>query len=629
MISVSELGKSYGAQTLFGSVSIQFNPGNRYGLVGANGSGKTTLLRILSGEEAPSNGIVSIPKKDHFRYEAMPIVHVAMMGNQELWEAMAEKERLLHSEAEFDHDRYAYLEDIIMRHEGYSLEARAAEILEGLGIPTAVHKDPLSTLSGGFKLRVLLGQVLAASPEALLLDEPTNHLDIVSIRWLEKFLDSYKGLAIVISHDHRFLDNVCTHIADVDYETVSLYTGNYTAFAAAKEAERERKEAEIEKREKQIAGHMAFVDRFRAKATKARQAQSKLKLIDKIVVEKLPQSSRRYPRFRFRQQRPSGRQALELEGISKAYGDNVVLKEVSLKVERGDRLAIIGPNGIGKSTLLKIAVGELKPDAGTVAWGYEASPGYFSQDHSELQGGGKQSIEAWLWEAAPGEPIGFIRGHLGQVLFTGDDAEKPVRSLSGGESARMVFARLAILKNNVLVLDEPTNHLDLEAIDALVEALRDYDGTLIFVSHDRWFVSQLANRIVEISPKGLNDFRGTYEEYIDRLGDDHLDADAVLLKLRRARKSQETGKKEPAPKRLNRIKALEKKRDELVKKIEELEERIHGISERFLDPALHGKNAQKEVRKLEVEQAELKLKVAEQMAEWEKVEAEIESAGSG
>ena len=300
MIAVSDLGKAFGAQTLFEGVSIQFNPGNRYGLVGANGSGKSTLLRILSGEESPSRGVVSIPRKltlgvlsqDHFRYEAMPILDVAMMGNREVWEAMAEKERLLHDDSEFHGDRYAELEDVILRNQGYSLEARAGEILEGLGIPTEVHRSPLSTLSGGFKLRVLLAQVLAAEPGALLLDEPTNHLDIVSIRWLEKFLVSYKGLAIVISHDLRFLDNVCTHIADVDYETVTLYPGNYTAFEAAKEAERERKEAEIQKREKQIAGHQAFVDRFRAKATKARQAQSKIKLIEKIVIEKLPEVAR-------------------------------------------------------------------------------------------------------------------------------------------------------------------------------------------------------------------------------------------------------------------------------------------------------------------------------------------------
>jgi ATPase subunit of ABC transporter with duplicated ATPase domains len=634
MIAVSDLGKSFGAQSLFEGVSLQFNPGNRYGLVGANGSGKSTLLRILSGEEAASSGIVSIPKKlrlgvlkqDHFRYEGMPIIDVAMMGNLEVWEAMAEKERLLHADATFESDRYAQLEDIIMRYQGYSLEARAAEILEGLGIPTSVHRDLLSTLSGGFKLRVLLGQVLAADPGALLMDEPTNHLDIVSIRWLEKFLDAYKGLAIVISHDHRFLDNVCTHIADVDYETVMLYTGNFTAFEAAKEAERERKEAEITKREKQIAGHMAFVDRFRAKATKARQAQSKIKMIEKIVIDKLPESSRRYPKFRFRQRRPSGRQALELDGIGKAWGDNVVLKDVSLKVERGDRLAIIGPNGIGKSTLLKIAVGDLAPDAGKVIWGYEANPGYFSQDHSELAGAGKQSIEAWLWEAAPGESIGFVRGHLGHVLFTGDDADKPVRALSGGESARLVFARLSVLGPNVLVLDEPTNHLDIEAIEALVTALNEYDGTLIFVSHDRWFVSRLANRIVEISPKGLNDFRGTYDEYLERCGDDHLDADAVLLKLRRAKKTQDARRAEPEPKRQNRLKALERRRDELTKQIEAMESRVHDISERFLDPALFGKGAQAEARRLEDEQKQLKLKIEDQMAEWEKVEAELEAS---
>jgi ATPase subunit of ABC transporter with duplicated ATPase domains len=636
VIAISDLSKSFGAQTLFSGVSIQFNPGNCYGLVGANGSGKSTLLKILSGEEPPSDGIVSIPKKlrlgileqDHFQYENVPIIEVAVMGNAEVWEAMAEKERLLHADATFDSDRYAALEDIIMRNHGYSLEARAAEILEGLGIPTNVHHEKLSTLSGGFKLRVLLAQVLASEPGALLLDEPTNHLDIVSIRWLEKFLDAYKGLAIVISHDHRFLDNVCTHIADVDYATVTVFRGNYSAFEAAKAEQRERKESEIEKREKEIAGHQAFVERFRAKATKARQAQSRIKVIEKIVIEKLPQSSRRYPRFRFRQQRPSGRQALEMEGIGKSYGENRVLSNVSLKVERGDRLAIIGPNGIGKSTLLKIAIGELKPDAGRVIWGYEATPGYFSQDHGELSSGGKQSIESWLWEAAPGESIGFIRGQLGNVLFTGDDADKPVRSLSGGESARLVFARLGVVAPNVLVLDEPTNHLDIEAIDALVAALKAYEGTLIFVSHDRWFVSQLADRILEISSKGLNDFHGTYAEYIDRLGDDHLDADAVMLKVRRAKRDKDA-KKEPEPKRQNKARAFAKKSEELTKQIEELEARVHAISERFVDPALAGKSGQKEVRKLEVEQKKLQEKIGELMAEWEKVEQELEAIAVG
>ncbi|HEX6862849.1 MAG TPA: ATP-binding cassette domain-containing protein, partial [Thermoanaerobaculia bacterium] len=405
MIAVSDLGKSFGQQTLFEGVSLQFNPGNKYGLVGANGSGKSTFLRMLTGDELPSEGTINMPKRlklgvlkqDHFRYEHMPILEVAMMGNHEVWEAMMEKERLLeNADTDFDAERYADVEDLILRHDGYTLESRAGEILEGLGIPTEVHRNALSTLSGGFKLRVLLAQVLAANPDALLLDEPTNHLDILSIRWLEKFLMDYKGTAVVISHDHRFLDNICTHIVDVDYETIILYPGNYTAFMEAKVGNRDRKEAEIEKREAEIARHKEFVDRFKAKATKARQAQSKMKMMEKIVIERLPQSSRRYPTFKFKQVRPSGRQALEIEGVSKAYGDNQVLKDVSLRVERGDRVAIIGPNGIGKSTLLKIAVGEVEADAGKIEWGYETYPGYFSQDHNEVPKGSKQTVEAWL-----------------------------------------------------------------------------------------------------------------------------------------------------------------------------------------------------------------------------------------
>src|SRR5579863_10470929 len=634
MIAVSDLAKNYGPQTLFSGVSIQFNPGNRYGLVGANGSGKSTLLRILTGEEGPSEGTVAMPKRlklgvlrqDQFRYEEMPILEVAMMGNHEVWEAMVEKDRLLADEAEFDAERYAELEDRILHNDGYTLEARAGEILEGLGIPTEVHRQALSTLSGGFKLRVLLAQVLASEPDALLLDEPTNHLDILSIRWLEKFLESYKGTAIVISHDHRFLDNICTHIADVDYETITLYPGNYGAFTAAKVADRDRKEAEIEKREKQIADHQAFVDRFRAKATKARQAQSKIKMIERIVIDRLPQSSRRYPVFKFKQVRPSGRQTLELEGIAKAYGDKQVLADVSLRVQRGDRLAIIGPNGIGKSTLLKIAVGDVAADAGGVEWGYETRPGYFSQDHNEIKSGSKQSVEAWLWEAVPAEPIGFVRGNLGQVLFSGDDVKKPVGSLSGGEAARLVFCRLSVTKPNVLILDEPTNHLDLEAIEALVEGLKAYDGTLIFVSHDRWFVGQLANRVLEVSPRGIQDFSGTYDEYLERLGDDHLDAEAVLRMRREQKKKAAARAAAPAldnRQRQQRQRELGRRRDELTAAVEQAESRVHAINEMFCDPTFFDRTSREQVRKLEEEQKRLTGKVEELMATWEQVEAEL------
>jgi ATPase subunit of ABC transporter with duplicated ATPase domains len=639
MIAVSDLSKSYGPQALFEGVSIQFNPGNRYGLVGANGSGKSTFLKILAGEEMASGGTVAMPKRlklgvlkqDHFRYEHMPLLEVAMMGNHEVWEAMVEKERILaDSETEFDADRYADVEDLILRHDGYTLESRAGEVLEGLGIPTEVHRNPMSSLSGGFKLRVLLAQVLAADPDVLLLDEPTNHLDILSIRWLEKFLaESYKGTAIVISHDHRFLDNICTHIVDVDYETIMLYPGNYTYFMNAKVGNRDRKEAEIEKREAEIARHKEFIDRFKAKATKARQAQSKVKMMEKIVIDRLPQTSRRYPTFKFKQVRPSGRMVLEVEGIAKTYGEKQVLKDVSLKIERGDRLAIIGPNGIGKSTLLKIVMGQVEQDAGTAAWGYETHPGYFSQDHNEVPKGSKQTVEAWLWESVPGEPIGFVRGNLGMVLFSGDDVKKPLGSLSGGEAARLVFCKLSVTKPNVLILDEPTNHLDLEAIEALVEGLREYDGTLIFVSHDRWFVSQLADRVLEISPRGINDFKGTYEEYLERLGDDHLDADAVLRQRReQKKKAAEAAARKPATpeeerQRQQKQKQLAKRLDQVTTEVEQAEGRIHAVNELFCDPTFFDRTSREQVKKLEAEQKTLSGKIEALMAEWESLESQI------
>jgi ATPase subunit of ABC transporter with duplicated ATPase domains len=635
MIAVSNLAKSYGQQTLFEGVSIQFNPGNRYGLVGANGSGKSTFLRILTGEELPSDGTVSMPKRlqvgvleqDHFQYENDLILHVVMMGNDELWQAISEKETLLErADQEFDGDRYAELEDVILRHDGYSLESRAGEILEGLGIPTESHRQPLSTLSGGFKLRVLLAQALASSPDALLLDEPTNHLDILSIRWLEKFLVDYTGLAVVISHDHRFLDNVCTHIVDVDYETLIVYPGNYQAFVKAKREERQRKEAEIQKREKEIADHRAFVERFRAKASKARQAQSKLKKIDKIEIERLPQSSRRYPTFRFETCRPSGKEVLKAEGISKSYGDNKVLGDVSLTVERGDRIAIIGPNGIGKSTLLKILVGDLEADAGTVEWGYETHPGYFAQDHAAVFEGTRNNVEGWLWDTCPAEPLGFVRGRLGLVLFSGDEAEKKVSSLSGGEAARLLFAYLGIEKPNVMLLDEPTNHLDLEAIEALVKGLKAFDGTLVLVSHDRWFVSKLADRILEISPRGIQDFRGNYEEYVETCGDDHLDVEQAVLKARRdKRKARDKAQLDEVDGRqLKKQRSrLQKQQRELMEEIEKAEARVHEINELFCNPGFFDKTPAGEIRKLEKEQKDLGARVDELMEEWSTVEEEL------
>ncbi|HEY0015294.1 MAG TPA: ABC-F family ATP-binding cassette domain-containing protein [Longimicrobium sp.] len=544
MISVSNLSKEFGDRVLFADAAFQLNPGERYGIVGANGSGKTTLLNILSGDTEPSKGVVSIPKslrlgvlrQDQFLYEEQEVLQVALMGHGELWDAMVAKEALLaRAHEHFDADRFNVLEETVQRLDGYTAEARAATILEGLGLPAEVHRQPLSTLSGGFKLRVLLAQVLAGAPDVLLLDEPTNHLDILSIRWLEKFLQDFAGPVAVVSHDHRFLDNISTGILDVDYQTVTLYYGNYTDFLEQKVENRERKEKEIEGRQKEIAHHQKFVDKFKAKASKARQAQSKVKMIERKVeeMEELPGSSRRYPKFKFAQKRPSGKEVLKVSGVRKAFGDKEVLPGVTLQVNRGDRLVIMGPNGIGKSTLLKILVGDLPADQGGVEWGYEAKPGYFAQDHHEQLDGNDRTAEQWLWDFCPGANRGFVRGHLGMMLFSGSDGEKRLSALSGGEAARLVFSRLALEQPNVLVLDEPTNHLDLESIEALVAGLQNYDGTLILVSHDRWFVGQLATRIVEISPAGIRDFLGSYEEYVHACGDDHLDADTVVLKAKR------------------------------------------------------------------------------------------------
>ncbi|HUG41492.1 MAG TPA: ABC-F family ATP-binding cassette domain-containing protein [Longimicrobiales bacterium] len=650
MISASNLGKSFGDHVLFEGASFQLNAGERYGLVGANGSGKTTLLGILSGDLEASEGTVSIPKslrlgvlrQDQFLYEDEQMLGVAMMGNRELWHAMVEKEELLANAHEsFDADRFGELEETVQRHDGYTAEARAATILEGLGLPTEVHRRPLSTLSGGFKLRVLLAQVLASAPDVLLLDEPTNHLDILSIRWLEKFLHEFRGPVVVISHDHRFLDNVASKILDVDYATVTLYHGNYSHFLEQKREERERREKEIESREKEIAHHQEFVDRFRAKNTKARQAQSKLRMIEKKAasLEALPGSSRRYPAFRFGQQRPSGRDVLTVKGVEKSFGDNAVLHGVDLLIRRGERVAIIGPNGIGKSTLLKIAMGELAADAGEAAWGYEAQPGYFAQDQHEQLEGEAVTAEEWLWKFCPDRDRGFVRGWMGMMLFSGEEGSKQVSALSGGEAARLVFSKLMLEKPNVLVLDEPTNHLDLESIEALVEGLRDFAGTLILVSHDRWFVGELATRVVEISTAGVRDYHGSYEEYVHALGDDHLDADAVLEKERSGKRkgAPAAGAAKPAgsgrgnggrgsppskdPARAR--KALEERAAELAAAAEAAESRLAEIDRTFAAPGYYDRTPPAEVAALDRERTRLKEEAAGLFEDWERVESEL------
>jgi ATPase subunit of ABC transporter with duplicated ATPase domains len=539
MIGLSRLEKSYGGRTLFENVSLQLNAWCRYGLVGANGSGKSTLLKILAGDEAATSGSVAIPRdarlgvlrQDRFLDDSARILDLAMKGDTVVWDALCARARIVDDGA--DASDLAELEDTIRAHDGYTLEARASAVLEGLGIPFAIQKQPLATLSGGFKLRVLLAQVLVAGPDILLLDEPTNHLDILSIRWLETFLLDYAGCAVVISHDQRFLEAIATHVLDVDYGTVELYTGGYAAFAIEKRATRERKEAEIARQQKIIAEKRAFVDRFGAKASKAKQAQSRLKQIEKIEVEELAESSRAAPLFQFPIERQSGKDVLELSGISKSYGDKRVLEKVSLVIRRGEKVAILGANGLGKSTLLKIVVKRLGADAGEARWGYEARHGYFAQDHADLLTDPKTTPLEIMKRACPTEPEFAVRGRLGRVLFSGGDVTKKIGTLSGGEAARVVFARIMAERANVLVLDEPTNHLDMESIEALTAGLKAYEGTLVFVSHDRAFVSALATRVVEVTESGFRDRPGTYDDYLASAGDDHLDVETVVLKAKK------------------------------------------------------------------------------------------------
>ena len=642
MIAVNNLGKAYGARSLFDGVALKLVRGSRYGLVGANGSGKTTFLEIVSGDEPASDGSVVIDKgarvgvlrQDRFMNDEDMILDVAMAGDELVMGAQAEQKALVAKSSADPEDaaRLVELEDRIAAHDGYTLEARASAILEGLGIPVASHRQPLATLSGGFKLRVLLAQVLLGGPDVLLLDEPTNHLDILSIRWLEKFLAAYQGCAVVISHDQRFLDNVASHILDVDYDTITLYTGNYSTFAREKGAIRERKEAEIARAEATIAEKKAWVERFGAKATKARQAQSRLKQIEKIEVEELESSSRRAPHFAFTPERKSGRDVLEVAHVSKAYGAKKVLVDVSLMVRRGERVAILGPNGLGKSTLLKIATDNLAPDNGSVKWGHETRVGYFAQDHHEALVDPQKTPLEVIWDAVPKAETAFVRGALGRVLFSGDDVQKKVGSLSGGEAARLVFCRIMVEKPNVLVLDEPTNHLDLESIEALVEALKAYEeGTLVFVSHDRAFVSALATRILEVTPQGFRDFPGTYDEYLERCGDDHLDADTVVLKAKKeksadaapAAKTETALSWEEQKKKANRLKQLPARRDEVVAAIESAEARKAIIQARWCEPGFFEKTPKDEVAALENEEKALGPKIDALLAEWEALESEL------
>lgn len=532
MLDLRDICMDFGKKSLFQDVNLILLPTQRYGIVGANGTGKSTFLKILAGEETPTQGSVEkaktlhlgILKQDHFRYENDRLIDVVIRGNALLWDALTEKDKL-YAQVDFSEEdgyRLGELEEIVMHQGGYEAESNARNLLLGLGIAEKFHYGPLSALSGGYKLRVLLAQVLYQKPDIMLLDEPTNHLDILSIAWLEEFLKTnFKGLLIFISHDRGFLNSVATNILDIDYDTITDYPGNYDKFCLSKEERLILKQSELKNQEKKIEALQGFVDRFGAKASKASQAASRQKMIDRIELVEIKDSNIFKPFFNFQQKNPSGKLVIKVEDIHKKFDEKIVLKEVTFNIQRGDKCAVIGPNGIGKSTLLKILLDKFKADQGNFEWSETVKVGYFAQDyHSQLVP--EQSIWDWM-EDHIAASTQEMRKVLGQVLFRGSDVEKKIGMLSGGESARLIMAKLILEKNNVLIFDEPTNHLDLESIDALIEAIQQFPGAVLFVSHNRYFIDRISTRVLVLTEQyGVRNYLGNYNDYLEQFGKDYL-----------------------------------------------------------------------------------------------------------
>ncbi|MCE1181819.1 MAG: ABC-F family ATPase [Rhodocyclales bacterium] len=538
MLVAANITMQFGAKPLFENVNVKFGEGYRYGLIGANGAGKSTFMKILCGALEPSAGNVSKDvhermaylKQDQFAYEEMRVLDVVMMGHEELWAAIQERDAIYANPeaSEDDYMRAAELEGKVGEYDGYTAESRAGELLLGVGIPTEQHNGPMSEVAPGWKLRVLLCQALFANPDILLLDEPTNNLDINTIRWLEDVLNNRDSTMIIISHDRHFLNQVCTHMADLDYGKITTYAGNYDDFMEAAQQARERQSQANAKAKERIAELQTFVRRFSANASKAKQATSRLKLIDKLKPEDVKPSSRQYPwiRFDYDEKQKLHRQAVEIENLSFAYegSERKIFNNLTLTINGGEKIAVIGENGVGKTTLLKLLMGELQPQYGTLKWAEKAKTGYYAQDHSAEFANG-ESLTDWIvgYARASVEDGGdletLVRGTLGRLLFSGDEQKKPVNVISGGEQGRMLFGKLMLQRPNVLILDEPTNHLDMESIEALNSGLEKFAGTLVFVSHDREFVSSLSTRVLEVKGDGtIVDYLGGYEDYLASQG---------------------------------------------------------------------------------------------------------------
>ncbi len=527
MISVSNVSMRYGGKILFEDVTTTFLSGRRFGLTGPNGAGKSTFMKLLSGELEPQKGNVVRPKKlgilrqDQFAFDEYRVIDTVIMGNRPLWRALEERETLYAKPDLTDEDgmRLGELEGVVAEEDGYTAEADAAVLLDGLDIPEPLHDRKMGELQGGQKVRVLLAQALFGNPEALLLDEPTNYLDLESIHWLQNFLNHYNGSVIVISHDRHFLNGVCTHIADIDYQTIITYPGGYDDMVLQKTQVRSRIESENAQREKKISQLNEFIARFSA-GTRASQVTSRKREVERLQTTDLARSNIQRPFIRFEMNRPSGRQALESIGLTKGYDGTSVIKNFSARVQRGEKIALMGRNGTGKTTMLKALLGDapgvddpdVGRDSGTVNWGHEVQVGYFAQDHRETIRGGT-TVAEWLHDFDPQASKEEIRGLLGQMLFNGEEGNKPTDTLSGGEAARLIFCKLMLQRPNVLVFDEPTNHLDLESINALNVALRKFEGTVLLVTHDEDLVDEVATRIWHFDAGQVEDFTGVYADY--------------------------------------------------------------------------------------------------------------------
>lgn len=525
MISTTNVSLRYGKRALFEDVNIKFTPGNCYGLIGANGAGKSTFLKILSGEIEPTSGEVfvtpgeriAVLKQNHFEFDEVEVLKTVIMGHQKLFSIMEEKEAL-YAKPDFSEEdgmRAAELEGEFQELNGWEAESDAASLLLGLGIGTELHNKKMKELGGNEKVRVLLAQALFGNPHNLLLDEPTNHLDIESINWLVNFLDRFEGTVIVVSHDRHFLNEVCTHIADIDYGKIQLYVGNYDFwYESSQLALKLMRESnkKIEEKRKELE---AFIARFSANASKSRQATSRKKQLEKLTLEDIKPSNRKYPYIHFKPDREAGKNILTVDRISKTIEGEKVLNDVSFVVNKGDKIALVGPNGLAKTTLFQILAGELAPDQGEYVWGVTTTQAYFPKDNSAYFDGVDLNLVEWLRQYSKDPDETFVRGFLGRMLFSGEESLKKASVLSGGEKVRCMLAKMMLSGANVLMLDEPTNHLDLESITALNNGLIEFEGTLLFVSHDYQFVQTIANRIIEITPNGLIDRQTTYEEYLN------------------------------------------------------------------------------------------------------------------